>query len=288
MKKVSIPGLRLFIIIGLALLVFIMIYEGVTGAKTPAAEVSETELQTDAVTVPETTPTMPVFRTDRDRAEYYIKMFADEHGIHYTSYPEVVVELLTKNPETEEFVKDYPLEYGKTYPVDMKEYKDVQGVPLFFQWDKRWGYTVYGGDVVGITGGGPICLSMAAYYLTGDDAMSPDNIIRFAIENEYYILGGGSSWALIGEGAEQLGLESTELPLSASAVTEQLQNGGLVICAMEAGVFTDTGHYILITGQQNGQFTIHDPNSRENSEKLWDFSEFSAEIENLWVIRKAQ
>ena len=71
MKKVSIPGLRLFVIIGLVLLVFIMIYEGVNGAKRPEAELPEVETDTAAVAEPQTTPTVPVFRTDRERVRQW-------------------------------------------------------------------------------------------------------------------------------------------------------------------------------------------------------------------------
>ena len=33
-------------------------------------------------------------------------------------------------------------------------------VPLFLQWDERWGYRSYGGDFLAVTGCGPTALSM--------------------------------------------------------------------------------------------------------------------------------
>ena len=77
----------------------------------------------------------------------------------------------------------------------MRDFDRSRGVPLMMQWDTRWGYIEYGSDVVGITGCGPLCLSMAGYYLTGDIKFSPDRVVEFALENGYNVNGSGSSWA---------------------------------------------------------------------------------------------
>ena len=41
-------------------------------------------------------------------AEKIVKTYADEHGIPYRSYPKSLIDLLERNPETEEFVLNYP------------------------------------------------------------------------------------------------------------------------------------------------------------------------------------
>jgi hypothetical protein len=56
---------------------------------------------------------------------------------------------------------------------DLSEGVGGEGVPLFLQWDKRWGYERYGSDYLAITGCGPTCLAMAGYYLTGDASFDP-------------------------------------------------------------------------------------------------------------------
>ena len=40
---------------------------------------------------------------------------------------------------------------------------------------------------------------------------------------------------------------------------------------MGPGEFTSNGHFIVLTGLQNGRLKINDPNSRKNSEKTWDW-----------------
>ena len=141
-------------------------------------------------------------------------------------------------------------------------------------------------DVAGITGCGPVCLSMVAFYLTGDPAMSPDNLIRFALEEGYCVPGNGSAWTLISQGGAALGLEVTELPLVESLVFENLDAGNPIICIMGPGDFTDSGHYIVLTGCQDGKLRVNDPNSRAKSERLWEYAQIEDQIDNLWVLRR--
>ena len=42
---------------------------------------------------------------------------------------------------------------------------------------------------------------------------------------------------------------------------------------MGPGEFTSNGHFIVLTGLQNGRLKINDPNSRKNSEKTWDIDQ---------------
>ena len=212
--------------------------------------------------------------------------YAQEHDIPFRSYPESLIQLLERNPETERFVMEYPIYKDKTQEVDLSQYKSCDGVPLFMQWDQQWGYLTYGSDVAGLTACGPVCLSMAAWYLTQDDAYAPQQIIQFALENGYYSAGNGSSWTLISEGGVKLGFDVTELPLDENRILKNLEVGNPVICAMGPGDFTTSGHYIVLVGVQNGMIQVNDPNSRANSEKLWSYEQLKGQIRNIWAIRK--
>ena len=211
--------------------------------------------------------------------------FARKHFIPYKAYPQSLIDLLERNPETETFVLEYPLKYDKRDSVDLSEYASATQVPLFLQWDQRWGYLPYGSDVAGLTGCGPVCLSMVAYYLTGDDTYSPDKMLAFAIENEYVSPGNGSSWTLISEGAVKLGFDVTEIPLDKNRIVRNLEVDNPIICVMGPGDFTTTGHFIVICGYENGMLRINDPNSIANSQKLWSYEQIESQIRNLWVIR---
>ena len=213
-----------------------------------------------------------------------VENYAQARGISAREYPRSLVELLDRNPETKEFVLNYP--FRQEEKIRMRDFDRSRGVPLMMQWDTRWGYIKYGSDVVGITGCGPLCLSMAGYYLTGDSKFSPDKVVEFALENGYNVSGSGSSWTLISEGGVKLGLDVIEIPLVKQRILDNLEAGNPIICVMGPGDFTTTGHFIVLVGEEDGLLRVNDPNSKANSEKLWKFEDIECQFRNLWVIRK--
>lgn len=221
---------------------------------------------------------------ENDSVQSIMRQYAQEHGFSYWDYPRKIVELYEKNPETAEFCLNYPLLYDQPGNVDMSQYEDVEGVPLFMQWDTQWGYFDYGGELFALSGCAPTSLAMAGYYFTRDPDMNPLALAQFAMDNGYRILGSGTVWAFISEGAEELGLNSRTLGLSERSMVNALENGELIIVNFGAGVFTDGGHYVLVVGYEDGKFIIHDCNSYERTNRRWDFEEFSDQVRNLWAI----
>lgn len=219
-------------------------------------------------------------------AEREIAEYANAKGYYLADYTDKLVELYEKNLEARQFVLDYPLKKDMEYDIDLGEYKNADFVPLLMQWDERWGYDEYAGDVLGLTGCGPTCLSMVAIYLTGNDTMNPKWMSDFSSRYGFYEEGNGTRWALMSEGAAILGLNAKEIPLNKERMIDNLQTGNPIICILGPGDFTDSGHFIVLTGYRDGGFTINDPNSRVNSEKIWTFEELQYQIRNLWVYWK--
>lgn len=214
-----------------------------------------------------------------------IMAFSNAQDIDYSEYPQSLIELLYRNRETRDFVLNYPLLKDKKVKVDLSDYKNLEAVPLFMQWDKRWGYINYGNDVAGITACGPVCLSMCAYYLTGDESYSPDKMIKFAIDEGYCVYGNGTSWELFSKGAVDLGFDVTEIGLDKDRVINNLEVGNPIVAIMGEGDFTTSGHFIVFSGTENGLIKVNDPNSYQRSELLWEFNDIKDQIRNLWVIR---
>lgn len=220
------------------------------------------------------------------QSEREIASYANSKGYRLSDYSDRLIELYEKNEEARQFVLDYPLKKDIDYTIDLGEYKNTETVPLLMQWDERWGYKEYAGDVFGMTGCGPACLSMVAIYLTGNDAVNPKWMADFATENGYYEEGNGTRWALMSEGAGSLGLNVKEVPLNEERITDNLLAGNPIICIMGPGDFTDSGHFIVLTGYKDGGFTVNDPNSNQNSQKIWTFEELRYQIRCLWVYWK--
>lgn len=215
------------------------------------------------------------------QSEKLVYAYAQTTDVPYGAYPKDLIALLETSPEARCFVLDYPVREDRE--VDLSSY-DRTTVPLFLQWDTMWGYEDYGSSYLAVTGCGPTCLAMAGYYLTGDETLNPLSLAQFSEENGYYAAGYGSSWTLISEGAEKLGLTATELPLVKKKITNALEAGNPVILALGKGDFTSTGHYIVLTGVEEGGFRVNDPNSPSNSKKLWTYEQLEGQIRNIWEI----
>ncbi len=216
-------------------------------------------------------------------ASEMVAEFAEENGIPIEAWPPELIERLDKNPETKDFVLNYPLKKDSEPTINLDEYKNCDSVPLLLQWDERWGYNEYAGDLMGLSGCGPTALSMVCIYLLNDVKYSPKYIADFAEANGYSSPGNGSLWSLIYEGGEQLGLNVTEIPLNEDRIINNLKAGNPIICIMGPGDFTDEGHFIVMTGYDDGFVYINDPNSRANSQKEWELSSIIGQIKNLWV-----
>ena len=222
---------------------------------------------------------------ERSGQAWEVKAYAESRGLSIGEWPWRIIELYEHNPETREFVLNYP--DREKIKVDITTYS-TETVPLFLQWDPMWGYESYGSSCIAVTGCGPTCLAMVGYYLTGDINMSPEKVAGFAQRSGYYESGYGSSWTLISEGAEKLGLTATELPLVKKKMTDALEAGNPVILALGAGDFTSSGHYIVLTDYQDGKFYVNDPNSRIRSEQTWTYEQLEGQIRNIWAIGKTE
>lgn len=255
-------------------------------AQLPAQPTEATQEATDATTEATTEPStgFTVPTVPLSEAAQAVQTFAQANNLNLKDYPDSILKLLERNPETEDFVLNYPLEYGKAHEVDLSEYENCETVPLFMQWDRRWGYLDYGDDVAALNACGPVCLSMVAYYLTGDPGMSPDKIIQFAIDYGYCVPGNGSAWALISEGGAILGLDVWEIRINKDTAISCLEDGDPIICIMGPGDFTTSGHFIVLAGVEDGLIRVNDPNSYARSEKLWDFEDFQGQILDMWAL----
>lgn len=217
------------------------------------------------------------------KAESYPKVVEILSNVE--AYPKEFLDLASRKDEVIDFVYNYPKydsEIAKNISIN-KDYKKGE-IPLFIQWDERWGYEKYGSEFLAINGCGPTALSMVVVGLTGNKDMNPKAVSDFSLENGYLVEGIGSSWTLMTEGASKLGLNSNSLPLNRDIIIDTLNSGQPIIASMGPGTFTTTGHFIVLTGvDKYNKIIVNDPDSKEKSEKTWDMEVFMNETENLWT-----
>lgn len=200
-------------------------------------------------------------------------------------YPESLIALVERNPETKDFVLDYP-KYKGLEEIDISKEVTKGEIPHFLQWDERWGYETYGSDFLAVTGCGPTSLSMVVCGLTGDTKWNPYEVAKMAEDNGYYVDGSGSSWELMSSGAEKLGLTVSNVIFDTEHIRATLEAGQPIICVMGPGDFTDAGHFLVLTGvDQEGNIILQDPNSVERTKQHWDVQKLMNQMKNLWSYR---
>ena len=178
---------------------------------------------------------------------------------------------------------NYPKNKDKHVEIDVSGEIKEGKIPLFIQWDERWGYETYGDDFLALTGCGPTCLSMVYCGLTQDAAWNPYKTARMAENGGYYVPGSGSSWDLMTRGASELGLTAEEVIFDEEHIKAALESGMPIICVVGPGDFTDNGHFLVLTGvDEEGKILLNDPNSRIRSGEAWDIEQLMGQIKNLW------
>lgn len=154
--------------------------------------------------------------------------------------------------------------------------------PYLYQRDPAWSEVPYAGESIGTSGCGPTCLSMVYVALTGKTDLSPAKMCAFS-ENGGYVEDGMTRWALLDEGASQLGLSSRIVAATPGTVATELAQGSPLILSMEPGDFTSVGHFIVACGlTSDGQLVVRDPNSPQRSHTAWDIDQVLSQARSVW------
>ena len=269
--------------LGMALCVLLGVILLTGGEQSTETSVHVPPVTTVPATQPTTVPTEPPLTYPENATpEQMLEVFMDYYDLSASDYPQVVREAFATAKENVEYLLNFPFLKDVKQDVDISGYDISKGVPLFIQWDERWGYLPYAGNYAGLAACGPTCLSMVAYYLTGDPIYTPVYMMEYAEANGYCGNRQGTYWSFFTEGAVKLGFIVKEEYKTEQKLKNLLNEGKLIILSMGPGHFTSAGHFIVVTGYENGYFTINDPNSYENSARKWKYEEFQDQIKNIW------
>lgn len=179
---------------------------------------------------------------------------------------------------------------------DLKEYLPGDSkIPLFFQFDSRWGNASYGSSTIKSGGCGPTCLSMVVVGLTGRN-VTPLDVANWSVANGHRAEGQGSYWSLMTAGGKYYGLQVEAISRkNPSRIADELSKGNPIIAAMGPGHFTKAGHFIVLRGiDADGNVYVNDPASAERSKKVWSLGIICGESSTnggsngspFWVFKK--
>ena len=218
---------------------------------------------------------------EAERLDYIIK--------NIDSYPDTLIDLVARNHETVDFVysyKDREKYNNRKLSADINSSYYVDGdVPLFLQWDRRWGYRIYGKEMIGLSGCGPTSLAMVIRHFDSDSTVNPYDVAKYSQDNGYVSADNFTSWKLFETGLSKYGLESQDVIPVEAKMKKALDDNKILIVSVKPGTFTERGHIIVIKGyNKNGDFLINDPNSIVNTNKTCTFDELKSEIRKIWGV----
>ena len=218
---------------------------------------------------------------EAERLDYIIK--------NIDSYPDTLIDLVARNHETVDFVysyKDREKYNNRKLSADINSSYYIDGdVPLFLQWDRRWGYRTYGKKMIVLSGCGPTSLAMVIRHFDSDSTVNPYDVAKYSQDNGYVSADNFTSWKLFETGLSKYGLESQDVIPVEAKMKKALDDNKILIVSVKPGTFTERGHIIVIKGyNKNGDFLINDPNSIVNTNKTWSFDELKSEIRKIWGV----
>lgn len=147
----------------------------------------------------------------------------------------------------------------------------MENMPLYLQYKEPWGSFPYGDGTIADSGCGPTSIAMTASYLTGSQ-ITPENVAAYLSSTEsggrygHYLPGIGMThdvWELC---ARHYGFIYVTKANGIDEAYKALQNGQVVICSQSAGIFTSSGHFIVLSGLwSDGTIKVNDPNDNDTN-----------------------
>lgn len=215
----------------------------------------------------------------------------DEKTELIENLPDDLREKIENYPETENSIIKY-FDSDNNDVIDISEEVKIakidpkrKNMPYFSQWDTRWAFEVIAGEYMATNACGPTVLSSIYIAYTGDTDMDPIEMTKYALRNGWYF-SSGSSLALMSNGAVGLGLESTQISVDEDSILQSLDEGKVVVLLVTPGDFTNYGHFIVLQSYDSKGVYIYDPNSYNNSNKIWDLKRIIEQTSAAWEIYK--
>lgn len=166
----------------------------------------------------------------------------------------------------------------------------------YLQTDPRWKnkpYRVKGeNSTIGSAGCGPSCAAMLIETITGKK-FTPEDACAWSLKHGYKALNQGTYYSYFKPQFADFGIECDMLnwektygkPLHPNhdKVVKMLKDGYYFIALMNKGLWTRSGHFIVLWWQ-DGKVRINDPNSTREERVNGDINTFRSQVKYYWWI----
>ena len=144
------------------------------------------------------------------------------------------------------------------------------GLTYYAQWDSRWANTLYtstgnSSQTMKSSGCGPTAAAMLISSSKG--AILPTTVASIFVENKFRTANNGTAWNAWPFVADYFGFDEYLTTTSYKTMIKYLSTDKnkdgvadyFIICSCGSGLFTTSGHYILLVADNSGTITVYDP-----------------------------
>jgi hypothetical protein len=167
--------------------------------------------------------------------------------------------------------------------------------PMFLQYDPQWGTTMYSSinnpsQTIASSACGPVSFAMVLSHFNKISEIE-DSVIKsfqgskiyrlvlsstqYALENGFRTAENGTATKFLESSGEAVGLkveyisQQNAINRESLRIKSHLESGKPIIASMGPGNFTQSGHYILLSGMKDNVVIVNDPNSEARSNQGW-------------------
>lgn len=168
----------------------------------------------------------------------------------------------------------------------------------YFQTDQKWANISYSAKgestTIGRAGCGPTAMAMVLATWV-DKSITPKTEAAWALAHGYKYPHQGTAYTYFAAAAKRYGLTCKQItpayiygnansPYHAQ-VKAALDNGDLVIACMGKGLWTSSGHYVLVYGISGNVVYINDPASSRAVRTQGSYALFKQQVKLYWIIK---
>lgn len=169
----------------------------------------------------------------------------------------------------------------------------------YLQTDPRWGNVSYSAKgestTIGRAGCGPTAMAMVL-ATWADASVNPKTEAMWALAHGYKAPNQGTYYGYFPPAAKRYNLTCYQLNAASiygnansshhTTVKNALSNGDLVIACMGKGLWTSSGHYVVVYGIEGNMVYINDPASTKMARTHGNYAVFRQQVKYYWIIKK--
>ena len=171
----------------------------------------------------------------------------------------------------------------------------------YLQTDPKWAALDYSAPgektTIGASGCGPTAMAMVL-ATWADKSVTPKTECAWALAHGYKAPRQGTYYGYFVPAGARYGLRVTQLNWTSlygkansayhAQVRDALDRRDLVIACMGKGLWTSSGHYVLVWKIQGNTIYINDPASTRSARTQGDYNLFKQQVKYYWVIERPE